>query len=405
MSHYAGPFLRSIAANPHIEEVRCDNTVGLPYQDFLAFLREKESTLKHLALYVNFNGNESELSRAFGALQVLNHLSLVYGSVTPLQALILQSLCFHSSLQCLSVAVHRCQSDDIVDALVSFLQSTTVLHTLVMMCFSLDAVSMESVVRGLAGCPTLRHLEFRLDFEDVDMVAMDLLVRFFQTRNMTPTIESLKFGNIAGPNPPLFRKFAAMLTAPESPASHPLSTGRIGCTLQSLSLDCDCDEIEDLLKVLTKGACRLSSLHLGSPEKSAPSHLVQYLPDFCYLRELSTDGYAGKGYDGALGLALRKNGSLHAVKICADIETDSEQIQAYVQRNRLVPLFLGRKPLVGKNDDSDDMVARALFLFPSMFHAVKPAARTAPGILLIGLLAGSDSLGDSGDMKRNSVSG
>jgi hypothetical protein len=166
-------------------------------------------------------------------------------------------------------------------------------------------------------------------------------------------------------------------------------------------LNCSCDDIEDILKALATTTCRLSTLDLdGGTRTESQLQLVQYLPHLCYLRHLSSSGYSNRGYEGALVPALRKNGSLYSVGICAEVRTGTKQVQAYMDRNRLAPLFLGSAQR-DEDDDAHDTVMTTLFLFPSIFHVVKPAARTAPGVILIGLLASSDCVGPFKDRKRS----
>jgi hypothetical protein len=77
-------------------------------------------------------------------------------------------------------------------------------------------------------------------------------------------------------------------------------------------------------------------------------------------------------------------------------------MKAYRERNRLVGTVSGKFPS-RRDADRTAAAAATLYLFPSMFQVVKPAARTAPGLILIGLLACSDSAGPFNDVKRSRV--
>jgi hypothetical protein len=78
-----GRLIRAIGANPHIEQVNC----GVhPFEEFLAFLRDKAQTLKHLTATIAFNGDSTELSNAIGSLHALTHFSLGYTRNASLQA-------------------------------------------------------------------------------------------------------------------------------------------------------------------------------------------------------------------------------------------------------------------------------------------------------------------------------
>jgi hypothetical protein len=131
-----GRLIRAIDANPHIEQVDCG---ARPYEEFLSFLQDKAQTLKRLTTTIEFSGDSTELPNSIGSLQALNHFSLGYTRDAPLQASILQSIC--SSLHSLTISL--CQSEDVVDALVTFLRSTNFLETFETRSFHFDKKLME----------------------------------------------------------------------------------------------------------------------------------------------------------------------------------------------------------------------------------------------------------------------
>jgi hypothetical protein len=91
------------------------------------------------------------------------------------------------------MSISLCQSEGVVDTLVAFLRSSSVLETFEARSLYCVKRLMEKFVCGLAGCSTLKHLLFVLNFDEVDMEAMDVFVDFIRKRDTTAlAIDTLK---------------------------------------------------------------------------------------------------------------------------------------------------------------------------------------------------------------------
>jgi hypothetical protein len=130
---------------------------------------------------------------------------------------------------------------------------------------------------------------------------------------------------------------------------------------------------------------RLPCLRMGQLHEKELPFLVECLPKASGLKELTIESmyeYTGKKIKADSFLAaVRSNGSLHTVAVGARngrraflTPAQWRYAQACTDRNRVTPTLL-----------TDLKLNRPLF--PSLFAATQAAKRTAPGTMLIGLLA------------------
>jgi hypothetical protein len=130
--------------------------------------------------------------------------------------------------------------------------------------------------------------------------------------------------------------------------------------------------------------------------------MIKYLPTTTTLRKFVVSGDKLEiARTAKFRRALRENGSLNSLTVehragCSFDDALLVTLQRYCQRNQALPELL-ISPLNSEHSPS----SRNLILFPSLFCVARQAPRTAPNMLLMGLLAaGSDSIGFYGNMKR-----
>lgn len=87
--------------------------------------------------------------------------------------------------------------------------------------------------------------------------------------------------------------------------------------------------------------------------------------------------------------ALKLNGSLHKVSIPGCSSVDLIRIRAFGQRNQRMPKLLAELTVQRKDHEPK---APNDNLIPSFFMSALDAKRTAPTMLLMGLLSASDRL-------------
>jgi hypothetical protein len=157
-----------------------------------------------------------------------------------------------------------------------------------------------------------------------------------------------------------------------------------GALLRVLELDIVLDDIRILVEALATKRCQLETLSLLSLNDANGEQFIRYLPDMTSLRNLKVTRMWD--FDPSTFLrALRQNGSLQTVPLATRVgravlrTAECLQMQSYCDRNR------GVTGLLQKLDDdglmrSED--ATFLSLCPLLLHAVKPATRMAPSVVI-----------------------
>jgi hypothetical protein len=129
--------------------------------------------------------------------------------------------------------------------------------------------------------------------------------------------------------------------------------------------------------------------------------LIRSLPDIMSLCDLHVEQVSEDCNPAAFSRALRQNGSLQTVSIgsapgsSAMLSTAQlQRIQSYCSRNRWAA---GMRQTL---DDDGQMDREDASLLPLLLHAIKPARRMAPSVVLGGLLACNEAIGSHGHAKR-----
>jgi hypothetical protein len=155
---------------------------------------------------------------------------------------------------------------------------------------------------------------------------------------------------------------------------------------------------DELMKAPSIGTCKYPSLRISFCATRGVNAMIRYLPTATTLRELVIVG-DGLSFlrTAAFRKALRENGSIISFTVEPSIGTLMDDtalfllnLRAYADRNQMVQELL--KPI----DSQSSTGLSSPTLFPSLFCVAQQAPRTAPNVILMGLLAaGCDSVGFS----------
>jgi hypothetical protein len=163
-----------------------------------------------------------------------------------------------------------------IDALPSVVRSGVQIE---MLALQLDGEQLQYLVLALGSCRTLSHLAVESSLrnytgvsEFAHYVASSPSIRHLSLRNREYGARGIALGIAA------YALRAAEL---------PVACCRIGSPLQVLDVDCyQIDNIQQVLMLVTKRECRLSSLTLSRLSETAWLQVIQCLPLFLRLREL-----------------------------------------------------------------------------------------------------------------------
>jgi hypothetical protein len=423
----ASRFLGAIADNVQLALVDFSSCFPFhPHHQLLDLLRSKGSSLRYLKLnqlnsYDNPSWPEHDLAAcasAFGALYVLESLTLEQFNNPVLSVMTLRQLASHTCLQELSIKGYhyhcaasfperRVHNHDIVMAVASILKSDVPLKVLKLKEVCVSQQDMQSLVQGLESCSSLVDLTLNGSLLDE---AKQELVRFLRADRAAKacTIRRLCLRDLAEAP----ESFLSVLTVAANELQP--ATTSVGSCLQALNLPSWFEDIDELLNALVASAHRLSSLSLGHLTDTSWLQLTRCLPSLLHLREFHLE-YIYKGEASTLEFvrAMQKNGSLHRVSEISARSGDEplfsteewQEIQSYCQRNLKMRELL-QDPYLPRDDTRDINDKTLLSLFPKLFHAMKPAERVAPTYILAGVLAcggggsGGCLIGPSGHGKR-----
>jgi hypothetical protein len=407
------PILRSLVMNSSLELVKFQSTIRFPCFELDALLQANAHSLKYLLIGgcgITWGGHDAE------APARLRQSALVVGSLPVLERLCfgalfcgnssfaLQLLHSHTCLRELSImGSHSRQTNmDTVSALSSLLHSGVLLDSLALVEFTLDKEMVESLVRGLGSCRTLMLTADCVDASAVSSIA-DVL-------GSSQSIHRLSLMNSTFSIRIAVHMAEAVLRVAE----------QTGSSLQALDIDCkQIEDIQEVLRMLTKKECPISSLTLSHLSETTWLQLIRYLPLIVCLRELKLGCWNNIGcHRDALLHAMRKNGSLDQVSIFTlhrhhywpsfegqPVRSGSvvRWIQSCCDRNRIARGLM-QNPTTNGTDEGNEILQALLPLLPSLCRVATQAQRTA-ATMLAGLLMDNDSIGShrQGKRKRNGM--
>jgi hypothetical protein len=396
------PILRSLVMNSSLELVKFQSTIRFPSFELDALLQANAHSLKYLliggcGITWEASARLRQSALAVSSLPVLERLcfgALFCGSSS--FALLLHS---HTCLRELSILGSHSRQTNMhtVSALSSLLHSGVLLYSLALVEFTLDKEMVESLVRGLGSCRTLMLTADCVDasavFSIADVLGSSQSIHRLSLMNSTLSIR------IA------VHMAEAVLRVAE----------QTGSSLQALDIDCEqIDDIQEVLRMLTKKECPISSLTLSHLSETTWLQLIRYLPLIVCLRELELGCWNNIGcHRDAFLHALRKNGSLEQVSIFTlhrhhywpsfegqPVRIDSvvRWIRSCCDRNRIARGLM-QNPTTNGTDEGDEISQTLLPLLPLLCRVATQAPRTAATVL-VGLLMDNDSIGPHRQGKR-----
>jgi hypothetical protein len=397
-------FLKAMFKNKNMELIEFESHVATSCGGLSSLLEVNVHCLRrlhvHLECYCLFHESDwrsRHLARAVGALRVLESCKVIFPH-SEYTTMMLKDLNARPCLRKLSLA-----DCDIVtvDALSALLQSGVKLEALELTGFRWDNQGIEILVQGMRTCRTLVNLTAECT-DSSHNGWEDLAYTFTDGVRQCNTIRELHIIDC-----PLSSLVASTALRPAESEVAGEASG-MGSSLRVLAVKSfDLDDIEDVLKPLTMRCSQLLELTLEGLTGSTFSHLVQFLPEMHFLRELNLkfhkDMDRSRFCPYSFLHALRRNGSLHQVAVSHEekylrefrsvftpllVGLDWRRMQAFCDRNR------GARGMLQENSRT------ALSLVPSLFKAVMQSPRMAPTCLLSGLLAAGDAIGDIDRKKR-----
>ena len=389
-------FFLAMAENPCIEELRMDSIrIGPFAESFALFLRTTRS-LKTLSMFLGgiekHDASRELVAEAFGVNQTLESLKFfdrtdgATDTDTAMVESVLSRLGSHPRLRELTL-VGDFTDVAHIDALASFLGSTSLLEHLYLSFYRFNKENMEDLVGALYSNQSLTKLSLRNC--TIDSEATNVFRTFMQSCETRSSIRELCIDSV---NDGVFEGssdraiLASMVTMPDENQGTG-SSSSIGSSLQMLDLGNGnvfagfCDAF-----AANASRIRLPCLCTDISTDGDWETLNRCLPKLVYLKELEFHPFRDRDEDGisrGLVAALGTNGSLQRVIVNHTgffNEAELRLIQLISQRNELIPISVTN----GKTE---------LSLLPMLFQSAKQAPRTAPNSILLGLLAASNSIG------------
>jgi hypothetical protein len=407
------PVLHALIQNPSLLLVKFQSNVLFPCSELDAFLQAKSHCLKHLIISgrgcdwggfarAEFQPSVRRTALSVGSLSVLEQLYFPE-LLRHAADYVLELFHLHPYLRKLSLAgsQSRQKNRDTIDALSSLLHSGVSIESLALEQFTLDTEMVRSLVRGLGSCHTLAKLT--VDLQCVDNSGASELANCLGS---SQSIQHLCLFN-SYVNVRLAISMAASVLKVAGQESY-----RIGSSLRVLDIDCAlaADDVQQVLRMLTKNECRLLSLTLSRLAEPLWLQVIQYLPQILRLRELILGcvGFWRKAGRRKVAIlqAMHRNGSLHQLSFFTihrqrrafNFEGEPIRagptvcsIQSRVDRNNMAPRLL-QNPYVADIGTVHDNLHTPLHLVPSLCRVVTQMPRTASTMLLAGLLTCEDAV-------------
>jgi hypothetical protein len=332
--------------------------------------------------------------RASRIVQTLEDEGLMRCSVDiPIDS-ILQQLQSYRCLRKLSIAAVNFPvpllDDTIGQPLSSFLCSGVPLESVELRGFRLRRDQFVPLLLALHSCPSLVRLVLIGNMEIE--AAREMAALFRQPR--VSSLRELCLGSLQ------FHESATEMTSMFTPLDGSPQHSSVGALLQVLELRMHIHDIQILVEALADQRCQLRTLSLRSLNEKTSKQLIRHLPEMINLRELHVKYVYGECDLSSFLRTFRKNGSLQTVSLGDEdggpllSTADFLHIQSYCDRNRWAAGSL-------QNPEDDGLMCRVdATVLPSLWHAVKPARRMAPSVLLASLLACNEAIGLYGRAKR-----
>jgi hypothetical protein len=385
-------FFLAIAASHTIEDLFLDG-LELHPEGFGVLIKTTQS-LKSLRVQQTCGfasvAARDNFAQAVSENQTLEHLHLDQTFVEP----VLLCLGSHPRLRELLLNFDDVMHPSQMEALAGFLRACKTLTLLDLCGYQFDKDLFETFKNGIRSSTSLTKLAFRLcEFDEESTL---LFQHILEPKKDSTTIRELKFGPDNTFHKLSTGSVVVNILTPNQVGDDATDTGKI-TSLDLLDMtESDTTDLVLVCDALCANATgiRLQRFHVGSIDDTGCDALTRCLPQLLYLKQLSIESVASvvHGVNSRLLRALHQNGSLH------DIHTGETVLQCSCMRNETIPILVAKPRL--NDDENEDSDETDLCLVPTLFGAAKQAPRTAPTVMLIGLLATRDAVGPKSGGKR-----
>jgi hypothetical protein len=384
--------LSALAANASIEALLLDG-INLWRNSTVQALLTKLHTLKKLSVDLTSDGSQVGLHRLFDSTCSANH------SLTDLHvqgedaeiAQFLPQLSVLRNLRCLELLVVQQELTTTIHyhALAHFLRSTSTLNRLLLRYFKFRGDDANEVVLAMSKSPISSLVLFKCEF---DSVTTDSFIKLVQgTGEQSPragAIRDLAVANVAFDNRTVGQVLAMCL---------------IGSPLKELfwrhQEGDPAPDVGAYFDALAAMPSKISLVKLSLPQLNSrdADSMARFLPLSASLEMLQFSLMDNAVNRVQLLNAIRQNGSLHFV-IADESGIEDNEIKTIMRRNAIFRSFF-QHPLM-----CDSLAAKEkqpLVYFPAILKASHNARRTAPNVMLMGLMAAAgDAIGPKFGAKR-----
>jgi hypothetical protein len=327
---------------------------------------------------------------------------------------------------CLRELIMRCPDEppsrrDHIDALTYFLRASRTLEHISLGSFRfsnrLSKDILEPIVEAVQWNKSLTKLT--IDDCEFDLESTILLHDILKPKNGKITIRELHLTGMSN-NHFQQRAIGTVVTSILSPKHVDDDNGSKKdeiIKLDVLSMDEGLDgNLQSVFEILGNKATsiqlRCFRYTSGWLDLAGCEALAVCLPKLIYLEEVTIHNGVDRALAGSplfndrLLRALKQNGSLQDVQISLRDQffgllglrstslftgNDLRRVQLYCKRNRRIPSMVVNARLDDDHENGDDRTERCLF--PKLFGAAKQAPRTAPTLILMGLLCSATQWG------------
>ena len=382
-------FFLAIAESPTIQFLRLDHLTSLQPEGFDVLMKTTRSLKTLIVDSSDFFSAPARdnMAAALVGNQTLERLQIGTDFAEP----VLLRMGSHLRLLLLSLTCSEYERHSYMDALACFLRSSQTLKVLDLCRYKFNKDLFQPLLEGIRSSPSLTILSWRSCKFDEESTA--LFQHILEPKKDSSCIRELRFGRCNTFYRLSTGTMVVNILAPSQAGENGSKAGKI------TSLDCldmSGSHNDDFAAVCDALGSNPTGIHLrrlccGGIDTVGYDALIRCLPKLLFLKQLSIDFVVDRVSWKNLLPALRQNGSLEKVAVrqnCYFLGPPLFREQSYCKRNQAIPPMVAKPWLDAQAGSATD-----LCLFPALFAAAKQAPRTAPTVMLSGLLNAGGSVG------------